>query len=358
MNYKTYTVEAFVLDQKFRKWVFEQDQETNEFWEEWLRQNPQKSETIQQARRLLLSIPEIRHIYEKEREDKLWTRITEEVMKSNTTKSKVIYMHKGVSYRAKQTEDRRRILTGGIAASVLVILSLCIAYLISEKGTPIESEPKQWVVKQNPYGQRSTIFLSDGTEVVLNAGSQLEYHQQFSPEARQVRLTGEAFFTVAKDTLRPFKVTTGNIVTQALGTSFNVKAFPDEIIQVALVTGKVLVSDTIYQEKRVILRPGESAKYSKKKPGVFDTSRFSEKLVLSWKDGKLYFEEADEHTVMSTLERWYGVEIETRNFSPEPWEYTGEIDNLSLNQLLQSLSYTMHFDYEITSNKVTITYHE
>lgn len=359
MNYKTYTVEAFVLDQKFRKWVLEPDPETASFWENWLQENPRQSETVQQARQLLLSIPDIRHLYEQKREDKLWDRITEEVRKPPTTKSKVVSIRKEADWEAVRSKSRRPVLTiGRVAASVLILLSLGITYFLVDKEATVTSEPKPWVVKQNPYGQRSTIFLSDGTEVVLNAGSQLEYYPQFSPNERRVRLTGEAFFTVARDTLRPFRVITGNLITQALGTSFNVKAFPDEAIQVALVTGKVSVSDTSDQEKSVILQPGESAEYNRVEPGGLNTTPFNERLVLSWKDGTLYFEEADEPMVFTALERWYGVKIKALNTSPEPWEYTGEIKDLSLDQLLLSLSYTMHFEYTIDNNQVTITYHE
>lgn len=363
MNYKTYSVEAFVLDKKFRKWVLDPDRETNEFWEKWLAQNPQKLKTVNQARALLLALPEIRHVYKQEREDRLWDKITEEVNKPRLNeKGKVIPLNTASRYsREKKANSQpwRFFIKGSVAASLLIMVSLVTAYFWVKMATLPESEKREWVVKENPYGQRSTIYLSDGTEVVLNAGSQLKYYDQFSEDKREVRLKGEAFFQVAKDTSRPFEVVTENIVTKALGTSFNVKAFPDEPIQISLVTGKVLVNNTSFRGKEgLILQPGESTVYDQEKPGTLNRQYFDKKRVLAWKKGIIYFDEANEETVYTTLERWYGVDITTLNTSPRAWDFTGEVKNMSLDQFLQSLSYTMHFHYHIDNKQVTVEYYE
>lgn len=361
MNEQHYTVEALLLNQSFRKWVFEQDEKSNTFWKNWLSANPHQLDTVQQARQLLLNLPEVRYIYGQEREDKLWGKISEEIRKPQPVKGKVIPLHTIEKTKEHQRENGswKPLLSARVAASLLLIVSLFLAYLWVNLGESPKKELRQWVVKENPYGQRSTIYLSDGTEVFLNAGSQLQYYEQFSKDKRVVRLKGEAFFEVAEDSSRVFEVISENIVTQALGTSFNVRSFVGEPIRVALLSGKVLVNDTsLSKQAGIILQPGESALYDKETPGVVHKDTFDKKLVLSWKEGILYFEEADEKTVFSTLERWYGVEIKSAQASPRPWEYTGEIANLSLEQVLQSLSYTMRFDYTLDNKQVNITYHE
>lgn len=362
MNYKRYSIEEFILDKKFRNWILYPDQETNAFWEKWLVQNPHKLEVIIQARELLLELPEVRHVYKQEREDRLWNKIVQEVNHPHSSiKDKIIPLHTAAKYSRENggRQPWRFIMKGSIAASLLIIMSFVAAYFWVTANTLPEVEQREWVIKENPYGQRSTIYLSDGTEVILNAGSQLKYYDKFSEDKRKVMLTGEAFFQVAKDISRPFEVITENIVTKALGTSFNVKAFPNEPIQVSLVTGKVVVNDKGRNGKEeLILQPGESAVYDLENPGLLKKEYFDEQRVLSWKEGIIYFQEADEKAVYTTLERWYGVNIKTLNTSPRTWDFTGEIKNMSLDQFLQSLSYTMNFNYHIENKQVTIEYHE
>ena len=97
-----------------------------------------------------------------------------------------------------------------------------------------------------PYGAKSTIHLTDGSEVILNAGSKLEYTSLFGRNAREVSLEGEAYFTVTKNPKKPFIVKTSGLTVKAYGTEFNVKAYPeDEIIQATLIKGHIGVQKTI-----------------------------------------------------------------------------------------------------------------
>ncbi|MFW5761052.1 MAG: FecR family protein [Cyclobacteriaceae bacterium] len=210
-------------------------------------------------------------------------------------------------------------------------------------------------IKENSKGRKSTIFLSDGTIVNLNADSQIEYYEAFTDTIRVVYLQGEAFFDVAKDTLRPFMVISDYIQVTAMGTSFNVQSFADTPTStVALATGKVEIN-SVYSDQRVLLKPGQKVNFKKKISEFSAPAPFSAKAEFGWKEGILFFRKADMNTVINQLERWYGVEIITKNFS-QGWSYTGEFHNQSLKSVMESLSFSQNFNYEITEKEVIIRF--
>src|SRR5690606_31564425 len=116
-------------------------------------------------------------------------------------------------------------------AAIIFIIALPV-YFISTSAkqdalSKIDTAPE--IIKSgNNVGEKSRLILADGTVVWLNSESAIEYPAQFTGTERTVRLKGEAFFEVASDSLRPFKVASGNVTTTALGTSFNVKSYQDE----------------------------------------------------------------------------------------------------------------------------------
>ncbi len=355
MNYVHYSVEDFVLDKKFRDWILRPDRSTTLFWEDWLAQHPDKQPLVHQARHLVLELPEVRYVYGQEKENQLWERITDAVHQPSPG-GKVVPLnrHPGSSHRMSQ--PRHWVMKGWAAASVLVLLSLVGAYLWLRRETRPSFPEIQQVVKENPNGQRSTIYLSDGTEVVLSAGSRLTYEEPFSSHERAVSLRGEAFFQVAKDVSRPFRVASGEVATQALGTSFNVKAFPEQGVQVSLVTGKVKVSlPTSMRALEMILSPGEGAIYHPATPGQLYKQPFDQASVLAWKNGTLYFEDATVEEVFSTLERWYGVEITfAQPISNNAWSFTGQFHNESLENVLTGIGYIKDFNYHLDGKSVLI----
>ncbi|HEX2935071.1 MAG TPA: FecR family protein, partial [Bacteroidales bacterium] len=120
-----------------------------------------------------------------------------------------------------------------------------------------------------PLGAKSKIILPDGTEVWLNAGSKLTYNMGYGQKTREVSLAGEGYFKVAKQKVKPFIVHTVKANIKALGTEFNVKAYPDEdFIETILVEGSVVVNQVNNDKKNanadeketVILKPGQKAR--------------------------------------------------------------------------------------------------
>lgn len=359
MNYHTYTAEDFVLDKKFRRWVLASDSETNLFWDAWIAQHPEKVLILKEARALLLKLPDVRHMLDEDEENQLWDAINEQIMKdehSHKPTLKVIPLNAASVLHQNKVEKKsfwNHSRLGKLAASILIVLSLGIAYHFSSTDKSVQHT--EVVSKENSWGQRSIIYLSDGTEVTLNAGSKIQYHKEFTQQERVVCLQGEAFFKVAKDPGRPFKVKTGDVVTQALGTSFNVQAYAQNSVEIALVSGKVSVQHQSLQTKtdNILLEPGESAIYHE---SYFIKSHFDARKVLSWKEGIIYFENAGEETVFDTLERWYGVKINRVNTTVKEWNYTASFNNRSLEHVLMSIGFAMDFHYDIDQKNVIIKY--
>lgn len=249
-----------------------------------------------------------------------------------------------------------------IAASVLLLITAGIALRemsLMKEGNSSILVVDECVVKSASMGQKSTIFLPDGTKVRLNSGSEISFPSQLSGMERVVELTGEAFFDVASDPSRPFVVVSKDIETIALGTSFNVKAYPDDKeIMVSLATGKVKIKQKYDDESHVfelILDPGYQAIYNTSKNAIRKTE-FDERSNLSWKDNILYFEDAEWEEIVNELEMWYGVKINIENEIYEDKLYSGEFIDASIKNVLESLSFTKNFTYRIHGNEVTINF--
>ena len=208
------------------------------------------------------------------------------------------------------------------------------------------------VHKQNPAGQKSKIFLPDGSEVWLNAESTISYPEKFSDSTREVSLEGEAFFNVIKNPDKPFSVTAGDVVTTVLGTAFNINAYNnDHNAYIALLSGKVKVDiSSNFESQEIYLEPGEGIIFNRSSRQTIK-EEFDEDLVMGWKDGKIKFNEASLEEVVSTLSRWYGVTISVENKAPEQWTYVGgPFINENLDNVLNSIGFTKEFTHEFDEN--------
>jgi ferric-dicitrate binding protein FerR (iron transport regulator) len=173
-----------------------------------------------------------------------------------------------------------------------------------------------------PIGSRSVVQLSDGSKVYLNYGSRIKYPRIFTGETREIALAGEGYFEVAHDPEKPFIVKAGKINVKALGTTFNVSAYPeDEIIATTLVEGKVVIEREIPGDKTESLGtmvPGQHVAYNPTSSKIHSTNGNIAKYI-AWKDGKLIFDNEPITKVAEELSRMYNVDIEVAD---EIKEYT------------------------------------
>ena len=154
-------------------------------------------------------------------------------------------------------------------------------------------------------GNTYILTLPDGTQVWLNAASQLDFPAQFGNDSRIVKLKGEAFFKVTKDKTHPFIVESKGQQIKVLGTQFNVNSYADEkAIKTTLVEGSVQVNTAV---QNAILRPGQQSATAT--DGTFKVSEVDTTLATAWKNNKFIFEDSDIQSVMRMIQRWYNVEV-------------------------------------------------
>ena len=175
---------------------------------------------------------------DKELFDRLPTKDKEQLREK--VRSKVWDIIRGEEYLEKKEAKKSFPKKLAIAASVLLVITFGVIFVLQQVG-----KTQNLITKTTTRGQKSTITLTDGSQVRLNSESSLIYPERFEENVRSIQLVGEAFFDVARDENRPFIIKSGEVTTTVLGTSFNVSAFPDEDIEVTVATGKVKVSPSL-----------------------------------------------------------------------------------------------------------------
>jgi ferric-dicitrate binding protein FerR (iron transport regulator) len=193
-------------------------------------------------------------------------------------------------------------------------------------------------------GQKSDILLPDGTKVHLNADSQLRYGSHFNGKQRQVELIGEAYFEVAKDTQSPFIVNAGDIQVHALGTAFNIQAYPDEEnIFTYLSEGAVTVSST---RQTLNLTPGDVAVYSLTDRRITKNKTEDNRLFTAWMNDEMVFDDEPVLNIIRALERNYNVKFEIKSDKLKDITFTGTLKNASLLSTLYALQFTSSITYK------------
>jgi transmembrane sensor len=163
-----------------------------------------------------------------------------------------------------------------------------------------------------PYGSRSTITLSDGTMVWLNAGSRLIYPSRFVDKTREVFLIGEAYFDVSRNERQPFVVKTTDMQLEVLGTKFNVVAYPEDFaVQAILAEGSVEIkrSGEGRRDRGTVLEPGDLAYFNKKTMEI-RTQKVNVDEYTLWTEGLFSFTNTDFNRITKKLERYYNIQFQ------------------------------------------------
>ncbi len=228
--------------------------------------------------------------------EEIWAHLQQQGFRA--TGVKVVSLHRNT---------RMRTLRRSIAVAASIIGLILISIWLMDR--LFQQQP--FVEKANTTKEVQKITLADGSTVWLNRNSRITYNKNFNDRIRSVTLEGEAYFEVAKNPQKPFIVIADNVQTKVLGTSFNVKAFPDrQTIEVALVEGKVnvgLQQDTFVQSLDT-LTPGELFAYHKQNES-FITETFDKDAPYAWRQDIIHFQRANVQEVAQTLQDWYDITI-------------------------------------------------
>ena len=233
--------------------------------------------------------------------------------------------------------DGKRVELSGLQSGV-VVGSDGLSYL---DGTPLENKLTSGLSQtlSTPKGGQYQLVLPDGSKVWLNAASSISYPASFDGmDERRVSVTGEAYFEVAHNKAKPFRVVSGDQVVEVLGTHFNVNAYGDGgSVVTTLLEGKVTVAGLRTGGGKVMLAPLEHAVGS---GGKFTVGRADTELAMAWHQGKLEFKDANIRSIMKQVSRWYDVEVEYEGEVPDR-VFNGSVSRRSnLSVLLKILAYS------------------
>ncbi|WP_119080629.1 FecR family protein [Chitinophaga alhagiae] len=264
---------------------------------------------------------------------------------------------------------QRRMYLLPAAACVLVLLLAGGWWFGLREKTPAGREVK------TQKGARTHLVLADGTAVWLNANSSITHSPGFNRTNRELTLTGEAYFKVAPDADRPFIIQAGGLKVKVLGTTFNIRSYPDEPnIETTLETGSVEITLDDQPGNKIQLKPGQKLSVDNTTskmaaPGIPADSLEAPMLLLSkmrvdtagnstvdaaWKEGKLVFDGDDFQRVVSKIEKWYNVTVVLENKNLYTTSFTGVFDNKSLTTVLNTLQETGKLAYRLENDTVYV----
>ena len=222
--------------------------------------------------------------------------------------------------------------------------------LVYASGAGQSSEPLYNSIV-TPRGGQYHVTLSDGTSVWMNAASSLRFPAAFTGSIRQVALTGEAYFEVAKNAAKPFVVVVNNMKVTVLGTHFNVMAYGDEAaINTTLLEGSVKVTEG---KTTTLLSPGEQAQ-SDRKGNIRLVREADMNAAVAWKNRLFWFDHDDIRTVMRQISREYNIDVEIRGDIQR--HFTGSIPrDVNVSTVFEVLQQTGGVHFTINNEKIIVT---
>lgn len=279
-----------------------------------------------------------------------------------------------------EEEKPARILANIWRYAAIFIVAFAISWFINNQTTNDKPASITYQNIEVPYGSKTKVQLPDGSYVTLNSGSKLKYANGFGDNSRTVFLEGEAFFDVNKNKAMPFYVNVSGIKIKVLGTTFNVKAYPEEkTVETTLITGSVQIYKADNETETTpmaTLQPSEMAVYEKKsgelKKSDSDVAKVAEEIAsvpekeievqqnintelsTAWKNNELVFNNERFEDLTKRIERWYNVEIELNHPGLKEARFSGKFDKETLEQAIKALTLVTPFQYKIEKNHIWI----
>lgn len=245
------------------------------------------------------------------------------------------YSHKG------------RLIKPALILATLIILFFATPNILNDNSNEDNAVSSIHVINT----QTKNVTLPDGSEVILNSGTTLEFPKLFNSKIREISLDGEAFFKVKKDT-RPFIISTSNSKTTVLGTTFNVWARKNKT-RVTVIEGKVNVGQTLSNES-VILVQNQQTVIEKYSPPTMPQNVDALNLS-SWVHGKLVFSSTPLHEVVDELYRHYGVKIRLEQEPLNSLILTGSFNQNKVSDVVEMICLTFNLNFKLNGDEFIIS---
>jgi transmembrane sensor len=339
-NYSTYTLQDFLDDDDFLRFVISPSQNDTNFWQTVKTFYPNQKENIDEASKIILAYRKQDVFTNEANQQKVWNRIEATLQQQGAVKQKIFHLNRFLR----------------IAATILLVSSVGIAY---------------WAVKYNSkteittaFGELRTVTLPDNSVVVLNGNSKLSYSGNWDKNSREVWITGEVFFKVKHinqdprhiKTTERFIVHCNDVNIEVLGTSFNVRNRHNKT-NVGLVTGKIrleYIDQASTKNKSLIMKPGDYVEYAQKHVVAQKKLAVPEKLT-EWTKHQLLFNNASLAQISEVITDDYGYHIDFANPQLASLKIEGEISVSNIDELLETITTTLSVKITQTDKNITIT---
>lgn len=355
-HYLSFSAGDFAQDEEFLKWVkyTAQNPSLEMKWRKWLDENPHKKEEVEEARLLILAVTGEKQLFpDDEKQSQVWMRIQETI-----------------GHTEPEEEHTIPLWRHWYSKAAIVVMIIGAGWFVRSFQTDhvlpvtLSGKPDSLLDKQiNNSDQAKTIILSDGTSIVLQPHSQLEYPRVFAADLREVVLSGEAFFEVQKDAKRPFMVHTNEIVTRVLGTSFTVRSFNEEdnvVVQVK--TGKV----SVFKGKRkdtqtatdpvegVVLMPNQQVIYERAEGKMTKSLVENPSVLIPVAKQEFEFVDTPVKDVFQAIEVAYGVDIVYDDETFSACYLNASLDDVPLYDKLKLICKGIDASYEVMDSHILI----
>lgn len=382
-NYRIYSLMDFIQDADFIRWVREHRPADNAFWEEWLSLHPDQHSLIKEARRLLESMEITQKVISREEIQQETLKVllaigaelpTQQPEAGNTDPESSILR----PLTSKGAFLRKRWLAAAILAPLLIGLFYFSRPKAARQPFAYSSltSSRHLIEKVNASAEKSdTLLFSDGTLIRLGPNSRISYPAGFDTTAvREIYLSGEAFFQVAKNPRHPFRVIAGEVITKVLGTSFCVRSFEkDTTIQVTVRTGKVSVYSQAITGDQEALTQGHSAA-PESHGGIIltcnqrlvykKTAQKFQKLLLESpalispdiKEETMVYEDTPLEEVFTKLSKAYGINIVYDSEMAKKNTVTADLKGETFYHKLDLICRAIGAEYEVIDGQVVISF--
>ena len=343
MNYTAYTAKDFAKDTFFQKWVLDPDGETTAFWQSWLAEYPGKGATIAEAKEIIEALGFQADLESNRAFIEIWDSIN--AAKEQETEAKAKQSRApGVSLWLRQHQQMAAVFIG------LAVLCCSLFFLLRTQETPMVSYATN-------YGETRTMILPDSSVVTLNANSSVSYAAGWDEDKpREVWLKGEAFFKVLKKGTggdAKFKVHTGGLTVEVLGTQFNVNNRRRNT-KVVLSSGKVrLQLHKSLEGQSVLMQPGDYVEYAEEKTSI-RKKRVDTAFYTSWVDNKLLFDKTSLKDIAVLVKDNYGIQLIFQDEELADKRFTGMVPADDVELLLETLTKLYNLEMQREDGRILL----
>lgn len=345
-NYEEYTFDEFLSDDFFLESTYNPTPETEQFWSKLVDTGKIDADVFARARQFILELNESNKEvadFVDSRIPFLWERIDETIKE----KKRKLYLRSAIAIASiavvfilsvvfikhgnsdmdngllKEEVDIRHIAKKSISDEIQLISSAgelsipgdsaVVDYsqgeniVVNDKVVDKKSQKLEYIQLVVPYGKRSSVILSDGSQIWVNAGSRIVYPVSFAKDVREIYVDGEVYADIVSDKDHPFIVKTKEMDVKVLGTQFNVMAYENEKAHsVVLVKGSVEVENRTGKQETVLLKPNQLFYASAEHRRIENVDVLS---YISWKSGYSLFKNERLGVILERLSRYYGISI-------------------------------------------------